>query len=251
MNVTQIVNQKRAVLFDLFHTLTAIESSWGQGLPFTYQVLGVPREAWDQQLNQCSRARLTGELSDPIRIVSTMARAIDATISDEVIAAAVANRVKRFGAALIDVPEETIRVLQCLKKRGKRLGLISNADVMEVAEWHKSPIAGLFDSTVLSCHVGTAKPNREIYEICLRQLDVSADQAVFVGDGGSSELAGARKVGLATVMITGIIKELWPERIESRKADADYVIERLQELIDEDIGMHNHGVHGRLASSPP
>ncbi|MDD5706359.1 MAG: HAD hydrolase-like protein [Kiritimatiellae bacterium] len=68
-------------------------------------------------------------------------------------------------------------------------------------------------------------------ELCLRQLDVSADQAVFVGDGGSSELAGARKVGLATVMITGIIKELWPERIDSRKADADYVIERLAELI--------------------
>lgn len=251
MNVSQMVNQKKAVLFDLFHTLTAIESSWGQGLPFTYQALGVPREAWDRQLNQCSRARLTGELSDPIRIVGNMARAIDPTISDAVIAAAVANRIQRFAAALIDVPGETIRVLQCLKEKGKRLGLISNADVMEVAEWDKSPIAGLFDSTVLSCYVGAAKPDREIYEICLRQLGMSADQAVIIGDGGSSELAGARKVGLATVMITGIIKDLWPERIESRKADADYVIERLSELIDGDIGMHNYGVHGKLASSPP
>ena len=199
----------------------------------------------------CSRARLTGELRDPFRIVSSMARAIDATISDEAIQSAVANRVKRFGAALIDVPGRTICVLQCLKKKGKRLGLISTADVMEVAEWHKSPMAGLFDSTVLSCHVGVAKPDREIYEICLRQLDVSPERAVFVGDGGSSELTGAHRMGLTTVMVTGIIKELWPERIESRKVDADYAIERLSELLDGDFGMHDNGVHGEPASALP
>jgi putative hydrolase of the HAD superfamily len=234
MNVAQMVEQKEAVLFDLFHTLTAMESSWGQGLPFTFQVLGVSRDAWDRQLTQCSRERLTGALSDPIHIVSSMARAIDPGIPDAVIEAAVANRVKRFGAALLDIPAETTHVLERLKRKGKRLGLISNADVMEVAEWSKSPLAGVFDSTVLSCRVGVVKPDREIYEICLRQLDVSPAKALFVGDGGSSELAGAHTVGLVTVMITGIIKELWPERIESRRADADYVIERLPELLNGD-----------------
>jgi putative hydrolase of the HAD superfamily len=234
-----MIDQKEAVVFDLFHTLTAIEPSWGQGLPFTFQVLGVPRDAWDKQLTQCSRERLTGALSNPIRIVSSMARAIDPGIPDAVIEAAVANRIKRFGAALLDIPAETMHVLECLKRKGKRLGLISNADVMEVAEWNKSPLAGLFDSTVLSCHVGVAKPDKEIYDLALRALGVSADQAAFVGDGGSSELSGARRAGLVTVMITGIVKELWPERIESRKADADYVIERLPELLNGDDHMHN------------
>jgi len=239
--VVETVNQSKAVVFDLFHTLTAIESSWGQGLPFTFQMLGVPREAWHEKVTGSRHGRLIGKLNDPVAIVRTLAREIDPCIPDEVIEAAVANRIKRFGAALHDIPAETVTVLQQLKQRGKQLGLISNADVMEVAEWDRSPIACMFDATLLSCHVGMAKPDPKIYETCLRQLGVSSVEAVYVGDGGSSELAGARDVGMTTVMITGVIRDLWPEKIEERKADADHVIEHLSELIG-DGEMHNNEV---------
>ncbi|NLW50219.1 MAG: HAD family hydrolase [Candidatus Brocadiaceae bacterium] len=230
-SVKEVVLQKKAVVFDLFHTLTAIESSWGKGLPFTCDMLGVSREAWDDQLQVHSRARLTGQVQDPIRIIGEMARAIDPTIGDVAVVAAVANRVRRFEAALLDIPDETVAVLQTLKSRGKRLGLISNADVMEVEAWGRSPVAGFFDAAVFSCLVGTVKPEREIYEFCLNRLGVSPSEAAFVGDGGSSELQGARAAGMVTVMITGIIRELWPDRIEERKAHADFVIERLPELV--------------------
>ena len=100
----------------------------------------------------------------------------------------------------------------------------------EVAAWGECPIARLFDSTVISCHVGCVKPEPEIYQISLRELGVEAREAVFVGDGGSSELEGARNVGLTTVMIAGVIREIWPERIPERRRHADFVIERLGEL---------------------
>lgn len=58
-----------------------------------------------------------------------------------------------------------------------------------------------------------------------------------MGDGGSSELEGAKAVGLATVMMTGIIKELWPYVIEHRKVHTDFVIERLVELVGDEKGM--------------
>ena len=45
-------------------------------------------------------------------------------------------------------------------------------------------------------------------------------------------------------MITGIIKELWPDKIASRKADADYVIERLSELLDRSFGSGS-GLRGK------
>ena len=230
--VAEVVGQRKAVAFDLFHTLTSAESVVGQGLPTTCEVLGVTSEAWQEQLFEHSRSRLVGEAVDPFRIIGSMARAIDPAIADETIREATVNRIKRFGAALLGIPLEHKNVLQRLKQSGKKLGLISNADVMEVAEWDKSPIASLFDATVISCRVGAAKPDREIFEICLRQLGVSADEALFVGDGGSSELAGAHAVGLTTVMMTGVIKELWPERIGQHKADADYIVEQLSELLD-------------------
>jgi len=233
-SVRDIVQQRKAVVFDLFHTLTAIESSWGDGLPFTCEMLGVSREAWNEQLQLHSRARLVGEKQDPVQVVTEMARAIDPAIADGTIRAAVANRIRRFGAALLDIPDETMATLQALKSEGKKLGLISNADVMEVEAWDRSPLARMFDAAVFSCCVGTAKPERRIYEICLRRLGVAAGEAVFVGDGGSSELQGARAVGMVPVMIAGIIRELRPDRIEARAVHADFVIEHLAELLPDD-----------------
>lgn len=227
------VNQKKAVIFDLFHTLTAIESSWGNGLPFTSDMLGVDRNAWHDQLQLHSRTRLAGQEKDPFRIVSQMARAINPTISDKMIQAAIANRVRRFEAALLDIPDETKATLKSLRAKGKRLGLISNADVMEVAAWNKSPLADSFDAVILSCLVGVVKPEREIYYICLERLGVQPSEALYIGDGGSSELQGARAVGMTTVMMVGIIKDVWRDKIEAREVYADFVIERLLELVDE------------------
>jgi putative hydrolase of the HAD superfamily len=237
-SVRDVVHQKKAVVFDLFHTLTAIESSWGKGLPFTCEILGVSREAWDEQLRLHSRARLTGQQQDSVRIVGEMARAINPAITNETVLAAVANRIRRFEGALLDIPHETMAVLQTLKSQGKRLGLISNADAMEVEAWDRSPIATVFDAAVFSCCVGTVKPQRRIYEICVSRLGVTSDEAVFVGDGGSSELQGAKAVGMVTVMIAGAIRELWPDRIAERAEHADFVIEHLSELISEPEQMH-------------
>ena len=230
-----VVNTKKGIIFDLFHTLTALESTWDEARPMTYEMLGVSREAWNEQLEQKSRDRLIGKKKDAFAIIAEMAHAIDPLILDSVIKAAAENRIERFKAALIHVPRETQEVLSQLRAKNKRIGLISNADVMEVAAWDHSPIAPLFDSVVFSCFVGCVKPEREIYEICMHQLGVTPEQSVFVGDGGSRELEGARNLGITAVMITGIIREIWPQRIEERQRHADFVIEQLTELISDQI----------------
>jgi putative hydrolase of the HAD superfamily len=156
------------------------------------------------------------------------------TISEVTIAKAVKNRVERFAGALSNVPQETLNVLGILRRRGKKIGLIGNADVMEIAAWGRSPLAPLFDTVVFSCQLGRVKPEREIYEACMAELQVSPNECVFVGDGGMRELEGARQPGIITVMITGIIKEIWPDKIEERKKHADFVIEKLAEPLNNE-----------------
>jgi putative hydrolase of the HAD superfamily len=233
-SLAAVVEAKRAVIFDLFHTLTSLEATWDGKRPMTHALLGVSKTAWDEQLHANSRDRLAGERTDAFAIVAAMARAIDSTISDDLIQRATENRIARFAGALTGMPATTGATLEALRKRGKRLGLISNADVMEVAAWSQSPVAGLFDSVLFSCHVGQVKPEPEIYRRSLAELGVAATDAIFVGDGGSDELIGAKAVGLTTVMITGIIKEIWPERIGERRRHADFVIETLPELTAPD-----------------
>jgi putative hydrolase of the HAD superfamily len=229
-SIITIVKQKQAILFDLFHTLTKVESSWSQGPP-TCEMLGVSKEAWNEQLMEKSRERLAGLVRDPVLIIRKMAHSIDPAIPEEVIQKAVSNRIKRFYNALINIPQETLDVLAALKSLDKKIGLISNADVAEIVGWKGSPAAPFFDSVVFSCEVGCVKPEPEIYNISMEELNVGPEQCLFVGDGGSRELEGAKNSGITTVMITGVISEIWPDRIDGRRPYADYVIERLSELV--------------------
>lgn len=231
-NLQETVSGADAVLFDLFHTLTSIEAvmNW---TPPTHEILGVTREAWLEELFGNSRDRLIGKVRDPLTMIGMMARALNPGISEEVVEAATENRKRRFENALTRMPEASRDVLAGLKAGGKKLGLVSNADSMEVAYWDRSPVSGFFDCTVFSCDVGYAKPEPEIYRICLDELQVEPAAVVYVGDGGSDELMGARDLGMTTVMMAGVIRELWPERIEPRLPYADFIVESLHELLAE------------------
>ena len=220
----------RGIIFDLFHTLTAAESQWSE-MPWTSDVLGIERRIWNDALTQHSRWRLSGEVSDPVEIVRSLAHSIDPTISEEVVVRAAMYRQERFRQALGNIPSGNLHLLAELRQRGFRLGLLSNADASEVAAWPESPLAGLFDAEIFSCQVGYVKPEPAIYEECLRRLGLVAGECMFVGDGGSNELQGARQVGLYSVFFSGVMQELWPERIAGLAEVADVHIGELQELL--------------------
>jgi len=84
----------KAIVFDLFHTLTGFESEWSD-LPFTCDVLGIDRRIWNGVITTGSRWRLAGEERDQYRILSRLAREIDPRISEETIRKACAIRTRR------------------------------------------------------------------------------------------------------------------------------------------------------------
>lgn len=221
----------RGVIFDLFHTLTGLESE-SSGLPWTADVLRIDRRVWDDLLTARSRGRLAGDERDPYEIVRSLAHAVDPAIPEARIREALAIRIQRFRNSLTRVPAGNVETLTRLRAAGLRLGLISNADVMEVAAWPDSPLAGLFDVAIFSCDVGCVKPEPLIYRKCLDALGLSAAECLFVGDGGSNELSGAREVGLSTVFVSGVVAELWPDRVALRRASCDHHIERIPEMLN-------------------
>ncbi len=224
------VGMYRAVIFDLFHTLTSADVMRlpGKG---TSEILAVSREDWNEQLFVYSEDRLRGRMKDPFEIIEKMAHAIDPKIRKETIRQAVTNRVSRFRHALLNIEDATLNTLAKLKQDGKLLGLISNADVNEILGWQDSPLRCYFDSVVFSCNVGYVKPEKEIYLKCLQGLCVQPEEVLYVGDGGSDELKGAKDVGMTTVMTIHVIKHFWPERIAKARQYADYQIDGLVELL--------------------
>ncbi|UCD06545.1 MAG: HAD-IA family hydrolase [candidate division WOR-3 bacterium] len=227
------IRKFQAVIFDLFHTLTSADVMRlpGKG---TSEVLGVRREDWNEQLLVHSDERLRGKVTDSLQIIEKMARAIDPKITDEIIKEAVTNRIERFRHALLNIEDTTLETLAKLKQQGKSLGLISNADVNEIQGWYDSPLSKYFDSVAFSCNVGYVKPEKEIYLRCLKELGVQPEEALYVGDGGSDELKGAKEVGMTTVMTVHVIKHFWPERIVRARQYADFEIDGVRELLSED-----------------
>lgn len=227
--MTMLIDHYPALVFDLFHTLTSVEAVNAPGQR-TADILGVARKDWIDHLFAHSHERLTGRIKDPYVIVERLAHAIDPRIRSEVIARAVETRISRFKYALMHPDQDTLTTLQRLKDQKKKIGLVSNADIMEKAGWPDSPLAQFFDCAIFSCDTGYMKPEPEIYETCLHGLQVRPKSCIYGGDGSHSELKTARELGMTTVLVTHVIKEFWPDRILLARPHADHEIERLSAL---------------------
>ena len=94
-----------------------------------------------------------------------------------------------------------VELLDELRARGLRVGLLSNAAPDVPRLWSRTAFADRFDALVFSCDIGTMKPRPEAYLIALVRLGTTAVDTWFVGDGSDDELSAARAVGLHAVLV--------------------------------------------------
>jgi putative hydrolase of the HAD superfamily len=220
----------QAVIFDLFHTLCSISHNKVPGRN-THEILGIDEEVWVNALFHLTDDRLKGKITDPAAIIRDVTDKIRPGLPDHLIREAAESRYQRFRTALKTIPAETASLLKKIRKLGYKTALCSNADVLEKAGWDDSPIAGCFDAVVFSCDVGYAKPEREIYLLTARRLGIAPEGCLFVGDGGSGELPGARAAGMVPVLTSHYLKDLWPEKVTERIAQADHHISDNREIL--------------------
>ena len=220
----------KAVLFDLFHTLVDVASAPGASGRYTADILGLDRARWSAAC--FSHVHEICRPTEHREIIRALAHSIDPTVSEARIEEATGERQRRFDHALMSVEAEVLLELGRLRERGLRLGLVSNASTGEVKAWEHSPLAPLFDTAVFSWECGSRKPEPAIYRHALTRLGVRANEALFVGDGGSDEHRGARAVGLAPVLLTRhIASRMPPERLAERAVHCETTIGRVADLL--------------------
>jgi putative hydrolase of the HAD superfamily len=106
--------------------------------------------------------------------------------------------------------EDALPVLQDLRKRGLRLGLLSNtARDLDVFVAHH----GLDVDAVLTSRAhGKTKPHEAIFRAMLEALGVDAGAAVMVGDTVEDDVEGARAIGMRAVLVDR--DDRYPEVVE-------------------------------------
>ncbi|MBZ0275079.1 MAG: HAD family hydrolase [Anaerolineae bacterium] len=95
------------------------------------------------------------------------------------------------------------RVLGEIRAAGVKTGLITNASQpmwLRDSEMKRHGLLEYFpDCRLSAADVGYLKPHPAIFATALRCLGVSPDEAVFVGDSLSADVAGAQGAGMAAV----------------------------------------------------
>ena len=232
MTLLEKVESAQAVFFDLFHTLFGFDRNQ-VGVLHTSTLLGIPKDKWNEIVFDTSEDRLRGMDRDKYSIIRKLAHQYDPSIPEETIRYAADVRERRFYEGLTGFKSPNFETLSRLRRHGKKIGLISNADSIEVSGWFVSEFPRYFDSVIFSYEVGYMKPEPGIYQCALDFLNVRAEDCLFVGDGGNDELRGAKEMGFTTVMTTEYSGILWPDKIDARRPYSDYVVDDLRLLLEE------------------
>ncbi|MDJ0957147.1 MAG: HAD family hydrolase [Arenicellales bacterium] len=219
-----------AVIFDLFHTLISLTNIRASKF-LVWDYLEIPEEQWRQATFSDAEDRLRGKISKPTEVIMDIVSKIDPTITPDKTERASQLRLEQFRTALSDIHPHVLSTIKELKQQGKALGLISNADQIEVSGWSQTEASAYFDSAVFSCNVGYIKPEKQIYLHSLTQLGLSPGQCLFVGDGGNDELVGAKNAGMDTAITLEFLDDPMSEPIQRRREQADYEIHRIDELL--------------------
>lgn len=108
----------------------------------------------------------------------------------------------------------THALLESLRDRGLKLGLVSNAldpPWLLHRDLEQLGVAERLDTAVFSSEVGLRTPHPAIFRAALERLGVEPEQALFVGDSLANDVAGAAALGMTTVQAVWFRAEEDPE----------------------------------------
>jgi putative hydrolase of the HAD superfamily len=92
-------------------------------------------------------------------------------------------------------------VLRGLKKQGLRVGIVSNWDSRLLILADKIGLTQEVEFLVVSAVEGFVKPDRRLFDIALKRVQVAPAEALHVGDSLREDYRGARAAGLHALLL--------------------------------------------------
>ena len=94
------------------------------------------------------------------------------------------------------------KVLRELKRRGYRMGIVTNGQAAFTRpEIEDLKIEKFFDLVIISSDVGYSKPEHRIIQIATTQLEIAPSRSAMIGDDLHGDIYAAKTAGLKTVFV--------------------------------------------------
>ena len=192
----------RAVVFDLFNTLTAPvdDVEFRASVRAMGLAAGVNPDAFVRGWFDVWRQQLDGTLGTTEAGVRWVGEAMRVEVAQARIGRAVQVR-REFSRQALRPRGDAVATLRQVRRMGVRTALLSNctADVPDL--WPSLPYAELIDEPLFSCVEGLVKPDSGLYQRACERLGVGPSACIYVGDGDDRELTGADQAGMRAVLI--------------------------------------------------
>lgn len=169
--------------------------------------------------------------------VSIFVRSLDRTLYERLDKSTISSIERAYDDCFWEFPtlihKDAERVLFDLKKRGFKLGLVSNTGptsgglIRRFLETKR--LACFFDAMTFSDEAGFAKPAREMFINTLTQLGSNSKEAVHIGDDLNTDIFGGNRAGLKTIWVKGFVPPLSDKEIR-RFPSPDAVISNLSQV---------------------
>lgn len=191
-----------AVVFDLYGTL--VDNAPPELMSRMYRepaaLLGGDTEKLATVWQEMRIERGTGKFGSVEGDIREACRLVGVTIDEKKLPEVIRVRMSIFMNCLVP-RSDTLDTLKAIKAAGLKLGLISDCGLETPMGWPETPFAPLFDHCVFSARAGVVKPHPKLYAEVCDKLGVEPSQCLYVGDGGSREMTGAREAGMHPVLI--------------------------------------------------
>lgn len=109
--------------------------------------------------------------------------------------------------------DDTRSTLDTLKKRGYRMGIISNASDREDVRvlMKKGNLETFFERVIVSAEEGIRKPHPRIFQKGFEEFHTSPEHCAMIGDTLNADILGANQVGMTSIWISR-----WADTVENR-----------------------------------
>lgn len=128
---------------------------------------------------------------------------------------------------------EAVPLVKTLKKRGYRLGLISNtvSPTLVPGELKEAGLYDEFETVVMSSVERLRKPDPAIFHLGCERAGISPDKCVYVGDAPNRDVEGPRRAGFRYVIIISGANYN-PEEDKGPMREPDLVVSSLKDLYE-------------------
>ncbi len=104
---------------------------------------------------------------------------------------------RKISTKMIQLYPNTLKVLKELKKFGKNVYLLSNAQrVFTWQELERTGITKYFDDIFISSDAGCKKPDTAFYKKLIDKHNLDISECVMIGNDSTSDIAGAKALGM-------------------------------------------------------